>query len=271
MPRHAASVRPRSSGGYPSRWARAGSGVLLALLACIGGSALALAETEWAHSTTDSGGGRSRAGTTIFDVSLGISGALGHSSDAGLTLRSGFVGTLNEAPSATPRVLRRSPGLTGKISLTDLLAGVSDPENDAVSLGAVGPTAAGGALIIDNGWVLYLPTGQATGPDSFPFEVVDAEGGLAIGTVYIVEQDPAAGPATNHFGPPVVLPDGSLLLRFLGIAGRHYVIEFTADLAEPWQPLFPGQPSQAAAPDGLIEVIDLSPGTGPRFYRTVGR
>ncbi|MCP5519774.1 MAG: cadherin-like domain-containing protein [Verrucomicrobiales bacterium] len=231
----------------------------------------AFAGIELVQSTTDAGGGRGRAGTTSIDVTLGGSGALWHSSDQGITLRSGFVGRLNEAPSATARVLRRSPGLTGKISSADLLAGVTDPENDAVSLLAVGATAAGGALIVDNGWILYLPTGPVTAPDSFPFEVVDAEGGWTIGTVYIVEEDPGARPSMNHFGPPVLLPDGSLLLRFLGIAGRQYVIEFTADVAQPWQPLFPGQPPQAAAPDGVIEVIDLYPGTGQRFYRTVGQ
>ncbi len=132
----------------------------------------------------------------------------------------------------------------------------------------LGAPAQGGLALLDNGWVLYAPPTGGDENDQFSYAVMDAEGAEAVATVYVVRIAPGTEPARNQLGVPVTLSDGKLLLRFAGIAGRTYTVEYTDRLGDPWQPLPDGN-ALVAGPTGILEVIDEHPSPSQRYYRTV--
>lgn len=80
--------------------------------------------------------------------------------------------------------------------LIDVLANDSDIEGDALTITGVGQPAHGSAAISAN-QILYTPAANYSGPDSFPYQVSDSQGGTAGTTVTLnviaVNDPPTAG------------------------------------------------------------------------------
>jgi hypothetical protein len=72
------------------------------------------------------------------------------------------------------------------LELTNLLAVVSDPDNDPLSVTAAGPLSTNGGTVILTGTnLLYQPVAGYMGADLFSYVVGDGRGGLATNTVLV--------------------------------------------------------------------------------------
>ncbi|MCP5521656.1 MAG: Ig-like domain-containing protein [Verrucomicrobiales bacterium] len=257
-----AIARERQEGGR--RLAIGGVALLVVGLSPLGVTA---AEPGWLAPTQDGGGGRVMASGVSVDSSLGgLGGGLYLAVADGVRLQGGLPGGLNEPPVAVDQIWHRAPGLAVKQRVSRLLAGVVDAEGDALELVAFGPPLLPASLHLDNGWLVYQPP-EGGGEDRFPYMVADTMEGRSVGWVHVLPQSVAPGPAQNQLGTPTALSSGGWLLRFLGIPGRSYRLEYTEDLGSPWQPL-PGVPDPWVAPaDGLLEAVDTEGSTPARYYR----
>ena len=169
----------------------------------------------------------------------------------------------NRPPIAGTNTIERFPTSTAKVRIDDLLSDDSDPDGDTVFFESVVSPSVNGATVTNSGaWVFYTPPPGFTNADSFVYNINDGHGGTASGTVLvdiIVENNPSG----NLVG---IEPDGpGIRVRFVGIPGRGYTIEFTDALGMPtvWQILG----ATNANILGQIEMIDPL-GTSNRFYRT---
>lgn len=85
--------------------------------------------------------------------------------------------------------------------LVDVLANDSDPDGDAISLIAA-QGAAHGAVALQAGKVLYTPSSGYTGSDTFSYQIRDARGATATGTVNVTVSNVVASP-DQMFAPYV--------------------------------------------------------------------
>ncbi|MCW3796978.1 Ig-like domain-containing protein [Sphingomonas sp. BN140010] len=81
----------------------------------------------------------------------------------------------------------------GKSVLIDVLANDSDPNNDALTISALG-SAAHGTVSVQNGQVLYTPEAGFGGQDSFIYTVSDGNGGTAQASVGVTVGGASTGP-----------------------------------------------------------------------------
>jgi hypothetical protein len=212
------------------------------------------------------GGGASSVGPYSLRDTLGQPVA-GLSSINHVQVEAGFWPGVNAAPTPGTDSLVRATHLTAKIRLSTLLSNDSDPDGDPLTLIALDTTSTeGGTILLDNGWVCYSPPTGFNGADTFTYTLSDDEGNLAVNTVTVVMEGANNGPTRNIIAI-ATLPSGHKLVSFIGIAGRTYRIEWTADLASPsWQTLT----TQVAGTNGCFEYEDTTePLPAQRFYRAV--
>jgi hypothetical protein len=88
---------------------------------------------------------------------------------------------VNRAPLAVNDTAFTTPGTAITI---DVLANDSDPDNDALTITAVGAASHGAAAVVNN-QVFYQPNGGYTGSDTFTYAVDDGYGGVATATVTV--------------------------------------------------------------------------------------
>lgn len=110
----------------------------------------------------------------------------------------------NLPPVANPDSAQTSVGTP--VSL-NVLANDSDPEDDELSVTAIGQPGNGSATFDANGQVQYTPAAGFIGTDTFTYSVVDSAGNSATGTVTITVVD---GPANR---PPVAVDDTSRVFK----------------------------------------------------------
>lgn len=94
------------------------------------------------------------------------------------------------------------------VSIT-VLANDSDPDDDTLSVTAVGSPAHGVATQNADGSVTYMPTAGFMGTDSFTYEIGDGKGGTASATVTVT-----VGAGGNR--PPVAVDDDVKVLKGYG-------------------------------------------------------
>jgi Bacterial Ig domain len=194
------------------------------------------------------------------------------SANASLTLaeRAGFwsqgVRWLSVAPVALPDVMERRVGQAAHVLIRSLLA--NDTATDLELLGFVSfssTTTAGGTVLRDGPWLIYLPPTSGSDPaqDSFTYTARDALGTQVTGTVRIQIAGLPAGGAPNAIGVDHLAgPPALVQVHFLGIAGRAYQVETANDAAGPWV----NSGTLTAAADGSMTYSEGDTG-GSRFFR----
>ena len=150
------------------------------------------------------------------------------------------------------------------ISLGKLLATANDPEGDAMTITAAGPSSAqGGTVALQAASILYTPPTGFSGPDSFTVTVEDIHNSTVQGTISVNVGTPpgSGGQGTNS---PVLtpLPGGDMAISFQGIPGRSYQIQRSTDLSN-WTPMTTVQ----AAANGAVTYTDEDPPQPSAFYR----
>jgi len=173
--------------------------------------------------------------------------------------------TVNTPPVAGDDTITRYPDQGVKALLLSLLGNDTDADGDTVSLESISSTsAAGGVVSLEGQWVHYTPPPGYTNSDSFTYVIRDGRGGTATGTVSIINESDL-GQTQNLTVQD--LGNGSFRIRYFGIPGRTYELQFSGSLIAPtWQTLSGGVMSEL----GYRDVIDTPPvGSPTRYYRTV--
>jgi hypothetical protein len=217
---------------------------------------------QWRFNGTNALAGATNSTLTVANVQDASAGGYSVVVMNGFSATSAVaVLTVNHPPVASGFALWR-PLTAGAKFRADTPLG-SDPDGDATVLWSVGPaSAAGGSARIAGDWVIYTPPAGWTNADSFPYVLGDGRGGSAIGTVSVGIG--AHDIAENFLAIP--LSNGSVLLRFSGIPGRNYSIQFSNSLDPPaWQTLA----TRAANGLGTFEYTDSPPPGETRFYRSI--
>lgn len=219
------------------------------------------------HATLDAGGGGAASGRYRLVSSTAAFGGLAVSTGGGFADRSGFAGVLNDPPQGVPDTVLRPPDQPMKVRVSALLANDTDPEADRFVLrGFASPTAVGGRVSLDNGWLLYEPPAAFTGADSFTYAIEDDAGNVASALVTVLVAGTGPAPSQNLVAI-TLLPNGHRRISFAGIARRRYAIEWTDVLpASRWELLA----HVDADARGMIEWVDTTePSPSERYYRTV--
>src|SRR4030095_452732 len=93
----------------------------------------------------------------------------------------------NSVPHAGTDLLTRYPPGGASIDANSLLSNDTDPDGDALTIGAVATVSALGATITRTGIVIrYVPPPGLTGNDSFTYTLLDGRGLSATGIVEVI-------------------------------------------------------------------------------------
>jgi len=173
---------------------------------------------------------------------------------------------INTPPVAGADTIERSPSSGTKVAVATLLANDTDADGDVLTfVGFSTNSAQGGSLSQSNGWVIYVPPAGFTNGDSFTYTISDGWGAPVSGTVTInvqVDNTPSPNLEITNLG------NGSYLIRFDGIPGRTYRIEYVEALDDSpqWQTLASGTADEF----GVFEYVDTPPQGSPmRYYRSI--
>lgn len=175
------------------------------------------------------------------------------------------VQSVNSLPVAALDALER--GLTNgtKVLISALLANDADADGDGVTFVSFSTTSTNGASVTRDGdWIYYTPAARLVLVDAFNYTIADSRGATAQGTVLVTVRNDEL-PSQN-----LILTDrgdGSYLIRFDGIPGFTYRIEWNSNVDDPqWQALG----SATANAFGVFQFIDTPPiGSPQRYYRSV--
>lgn len=122
---------------------------------------------------------------------------------------------VNEAPVPLAKTLAVAYGQGATITPATLLAGATDPERDALSVGTIGSAAHGTVAVAANGNVTYTPFTGYVGSDSFTYAVSDGRGGVGTATVAVS----VAGPGGATSAPAYIYGGGFTSGRTFDVSG----------------------------------------------------
>ncbi len=172
---------------------------------------------------------------------------------------------LNQAPVAGDDALECDPDSTVRVRIAKLLANDADPDADAFTFTGVDTVSTHGAAVTaDADYVSYTAPPGFTATDSFRYAITDTLGGSAAGTVTVVIR------SNQSQSPNIVdierLDATTVRITFVGIRGREYGIQATADLAAPnWERVA----TRTAGENGIYTFEDALDEGATRFYRAV--
>jgi hypothetical protein len=172
---------------------------------------------------------------------------------------------INARPVAAGDDLQYCENTGAKLRIATLLANDTDPEDDVLTFCSVSPTsAAGGAVVATNKWVFYTPPSGFTNSDTLSYVVADSFGLQATGSVSVTIV--ADSGLSQNVAAIEDLGNDTARVRFQGIPGRAYTVQYTESLLAPdWRPLG----TRTADATGRFEFTDTLPyGSPPRFYRS---
>ena len=208
----------------------------------------------------------------LFDAS-GFSGAFSAptlpSLGAGLNWYVGNLtvdGTIlvNRAPTAAGNSSDCAPGLSVGIQITGPGGLASDADSNPLTTTiSTSPTLGTASVVTIGGeaYIYYQNNGTA-GADAIGYTVNDDRGGTGTGTIAIMVAAPG-GPSQNSLALEMIGSD--VRLKFLGIPGYDYALEWTHDLTPTinWSPLA----TNPASGTGLVQFTN-TPSGGSDYYRT---
>lgn len=171
---------------------------------------------------------------------------------------------VNTPPVAVDDVMERGLLTDGKVLLSVLLSNDTDADGHLLQLVSMAAVSAhGGAVAVEGDWVHYTPAAGWTNADSFTYRVADAYGATAEGTVQVTVTNGVVDAPNLHLS---VASPGVLLLRFDGVPGQTYRVEWAGDPSGLWSLLGEAMASET----GAFEITDaVAGGAGSRFYRCV--
>ena len=216
------------------------------------------------------GGGSATGGSYSLVGTIGQAEA-GRLNGGGFALQGGFLPapiapTLPVAPDLAVATPTNTPL---RLSVTKLLAQASSPDGYTLSLlGVSSPSAAGGGVAAGPTTVTYAPPHDFTGIDSFTYTVNDGHGGSATGAIAVTVGTISGGDLNLVFGP--VMRNGQFVVRFAGVPGLIYTIEWADTPAGPWTKdrNLPAPERDQGLGVGVFEFSQETAG-GSRFFRTV--
>jgi hypothetical protein len=145
-----------------------------------------------------------------------------------------------------------------------LLANDSDPDGEALTLTGVATTSANGGTISRVGdAVTYTPPGGFVGTDTFTYTLT-AGSRTATGLVTVRVRTSDLIPSNAVYLRPVASPGTGMEMRFSGIAGRAYSVQFTETIGSGWTEL---SRQTAQAGSGFIDFVHTTPPPVNGFYR----
>jgi uncharacterized repeat protein (TIGR03806 family) len=171
---------------------------------------------------------------------------------------------LNAPPVALPDTLYRYPLSGTTVRAANLLANDSDSENDELTVVSVSPSTSDGATVsLQGDWIQYNPPPGLTDEDVFTYQISDGHNEPVTGSVtirVIWDSLPSPDLAITH-------STGACHIRFDGVPGLSYRIEYTSSLNPPqWQNLGTATGNET----GQFGFIDIPPARfTQRFYRAV--
>jgi subtilisin-like proprotein convertase family protein len=172
---------------------------------------------------------------------------------------------INSQPIAGSDQIPRFVPYGAKVKVAALLSNDSDADGDALAfVGTSATSVNGGSISRDGDWIFYTAPSGFTNDDSFTYSITDGHGQPIVGTVNVrVQSDPLPSPNLVV----TLLDDGSYRIRFDGIPGLTYRIEYTGSLSPAYWHLLATETADSA---GLFQVVDTpAVGFGQRFYRSV--
>lgn len=176
------------------------------------------------------------------------------------------------APVAvTESITRPTTTRVTKVPLATLLGNDSDPDGDSLTITAVSaPLPAGATVEIAGNFVLFTAPAGDSGNGSFTYTVSD--GALTAATSVTVTESSSGPGASAPNSASATAVGADVAVRFLGVPGRTYGVQYTTDSSPPytWQEF--GSPVNLVAPaSGVLSHLDVSPVDPLRLYRAVLR
>ena len=171
------------------------------------------------------------------------------------------MGSANQPPVANALVMGAVSGQPASLKIIGGANGPTDPNNDPLTITAVGNPANGTASSPNGTNVTYTSTSGYTGTDAFTYTVSDGLGGFATNTVTV---SVVSATGYNHLATPV-RNGGNYNVNFNGIPYVYYVLLTTPSLTAPvtWTPV---ATNQADAATGVIN-FSITPSVGKSFYK----
>lgn len=172
---------------------------------------------------------------------------------------------INTRPAAANDTAQRYVNSDLKIRSAILLINDTDADGDSLTIVSVSSTsAAGGTVAVSGPWIRYTPSAGFTNSDSFSYVIADTGGLQATGSVSVVVLADNSG--SQNIAAIENLENNSSHIRFAGIPGRTYTIQYTTNLVTPgWVSLT----NLTADTIGLFDYTDTLPqGASARFYRS---
>jgi uncharacterized repeat protein (TIGR03803 family) len=180
-----------------------------------------------------------------------------------LTAR-GPLTAVTSAPSFLPPSFATREGVPTVVSLSHLLAAVTDPDGDSVFLHSMSwASHLGGTVARSGDTITFTPAAGGAGADGFSITFDDGRGATVTGTITVRVVAPALDIVT---GATLTITDGFAAFSASGISGLGYRLQTASELSGPWTT----HPAvYVAGPDGMISFDDSSPASGRKFYRLI--
>ena len=131
----------------------------------------------------------------------------------------------------------------------------------AITFSAILSAQAGGGASGDA--VTYTPPGGFVGTDTFTYTLA-AGSRTATGLVSVRVRTSDLIPSNAVYLRPMASPGTGIEMRFSGISGRSYSVQFTESIGSGWTEL---SRQTAQAGSGLNDFVHTTPPPGNGFYR----
>jgi hypothetical protein len=174
--------------------------------------------------------------------------------------------SINDLPVANAGAYTCAPGLSVAIRVPDL---ASDPENATIFANVVVAPTNGTAAVVTIGgepYFYYLNTNAAAASDAFTYTVSDGQCISASATISLTVAV-SNTQSQNSLAPPETIGEGpDVRLKFLGLPGSHYALEWTHQLSPITNWVVLG--TNVASVNGLVVFTNMPSGEVMDLYRT---
>lgn len=178
--------------------------------------------------------------------------------------------TLPTVTAANDTLSRLNTSRVAKVPVTTLLA------NDTATSGVLSLTSVqsalptGATVAVVGNFVVYTALATNSGNGSFTYTV--GNGTDSVTATVTVSEITATTPVFGPNSASITTANGGadFLVKFIGVPGYAYRVQYTTDLTPPYTWLdFSPTPADYTAPDGgVFQHLDVAPG-GNRFYRAI--